>query len=113
MNDIYLRSLGFAPLDQTHSATRPLFNDAWRYQHDQLAQDGSRLYIEHPLGVNRCRLSALAAPLAAQDVFKDVSLDDAQGLETAVAEFYVAHGGIGATAEVFEPHQFLPYRRQR
>lgn len=113
MNDMYLRSLGFAPLDQAHSTTQPPFSDAWRYQHDQLAQDGSRLYIEHPFGVNRCRLSALAAPLAAQDVFANVPLDDAPALETAMGAFYAAHGGTGATAEVFEPHQFLPYRRQR
>ncbi|AII53387.1 hypothetical protein [Hymenobacter sp. APR13] len=113
MNDLYLRSLGFAPTDPAQGASRPPFSDAWRYQHDQLAQDGASLFIEHPFGVGRCRLSALVAPLDAHDVFADMPLDDRQALETAMAAFYAAHGGVGATAEVFEPHQYLPYRRQR
>lgn len=113
MDDMYLRSLGFAPTEQAQGASRPPFSAAWRYQHDTLAQDGAHLFIEHPFGVDRCRLSALAAPLAAHDVFADMSLHDRPALEAAMAAFYAAHGGVGAVAEVFEPHQYLPYRRQR
>jgi hypothetical protein len=113
MTDTYLRSLGFAPTEHAQSASRPPFSAAWRYQHEQLAQDGAPLFIEHPFGVDRCRLSMQAAPLDAHDVVANMALDDRPALEAAVASFYAAHGGKGAAAPAFTPHMYLPFRRQQ
>ncbi|GAB3226137.1 hypothetical protein GCM10027346_08130 [Hymenobacter seoulensis] len=113
MTDTYLQSLGFSATDQTQNANRPAFGHAWRYQHECPAQDGATLFIEHPLGIDSCRLSTLAAPLAAQDVFATVALHDLPGLETAISAFYAAHGGKGPVASRFTPHVYLPYRRSR
>ncbi|RSK48961.1 hypothetical protein [Hymenobacter rigui] len=112
MTDSYLRSLGFVATDNTPSAQRPSFAHAWRYQHEILAQDGARLFIEHPLGIDACRLSLLAAPLAAQDVLASVGLHDRPGLEAAVQAFFTAHGGVGQPAPYVAPSTFRPYRRQ-
>lgn len=113
MTDSYLRSLGFAPADQAPHAARPSFSDAWRYRHEHMAQDGTPLFIEHALGIDGCRLSAVEAPLAAADVFASVPLLDKAALQTAVDSFFAAHGGMGSAAPVFVPHSYLPYRRQR
>lgn len=112
MTDSYLRSLGFAATDDSRSASRPTYAQAWRYQHQALAQDGATLFIEHPLGIDSCRLSALAAPLAAQDVFATLSLHDKPALEAAIAAFYAAHGGVGTQAPISTPSVYRPYRRQ-
>lgn len=113
MTDIYLRSLGFAPLRGDAPAHRPPFAGAWRYQHDHLAQDGEALFLEHPLGIDRCRLSTLVAPLRRQDVFADLSLQDQPALEAAVAAFFGAHGGIGAVVPIVSVDHFRPYHRER
>lgn len=112
MTDTYLRSLGFAPIDQALRAGRNAFAQAWRYRHDHQALDGAALYIEHPIGVDSCRLSALTAPLDALDVFASVGLHDRPALEAAVAAFYAAHGGMGPPTPTLVPHYFRPYRRQ-
>ncbi|ALD20638.1 hypothetical protein [Hymenobacter sp. DG25A] len=113
MTDTYLRSLGFTPTDQGRNNSRPDFNRAWRYQHDYLAQDGTSLFIEHPLGIDSCRLSNLTAPLNPQDVFATVPLNDLPALEGAIQQFYAAHGGQGSLIPPFEPSTFRPYRRAR
>lgn len=87
MTDTYLRSLGFAPTRQESRTSRDNFSQAWRYQFDHAARDGVKLYIEHPPGINSCRLSTLAAPLAAQDVFATVGLHDRAGLEIVLRIF--------------------------
>ncbi|GAB2793873.1 hypothetical protein HNQ93_003800 [Hymenobacter luteus] len=112
MTDLYLRGLGFAPTDETSQARRPSFSQAWRYQHQRVAQDGARLFIEHPLGIDCCRLSAVVAPLAAQDVFATLPLHDKAALETAIAAYYAAHGGVGPLAPRPQPSTYRPYRRQ-
>ncbi|TDN38252.1 hypothetical protein E4631_06210 [Hymenobacter sp. UV11] len=112
MTDTYLRSLGFAPIRQESRASRNNFSQTWSYQFNHAARDGVRLYIEHPLGIDGCRLSTLAAPIAAQDVFATVDLHDRPGLETAIKDFYAAHGGMGPQVSSFAPHPFRPYRRQ-
>ena len=112
MTDTYLRSLGFAPTRQESRTSRDNFSQAWRYQFDHAARDGAQLYLEHPLGIDSCRLSALTVPLAAQDVFAEVGLHDRAGLETAIKAFYAAHGGMGPQVVSFVPHLFRPYRRQ-
>ncbi|KUG08596.1 hypothetical protein [Solirubrum puertoriconensis] len=112
MTDTYLRSLGFAPLDQNDLAGRRAFDTSWRYQHECRALDGASLFIEHPLGVASCRLSALAAPLAAQDVFATTTLHDRPGLETAIEAFYSAHGGKGEVVPPFVPYVYRPFRRR-
>jgi hypothetical protein len=112
MTDTYLRSLGFAPTRQESRSSRDTFSQTWRYQFDHAASDGVKLYIEHPLGINSCRLSEFAAPLAAQDVFATLDLHDRAGLETAIKAFYAAHGGMGPQVASFVPHLFRPYRRQ-
>lgn len=113
MTDSYLRSLGFADTDDSRSAVRPAFGQAWRYLHEAPAQDGASLFIEHPLGIAGCRLSTLPAPLAAQQVAATVGLHDRRGLEAAIAAFYAAHGGQAAVPAAAVPHTFLPYRQQR
>lgn len=112
MTDSYLRSLGFATLGDAPASARPVFTQAWRYQHSTLAQDGTRLFNEHPLGIAACRLSPLAAPLAAQDVAATVGLHDHAGLEAAIEAFFAAHGGVGPAASSVVPSTFRPYRRQ-
>ena len=111
MTDTYLRSLGFAPTARGPKAGQPAFAQAWRYQYDHLAQDGTPLFIEHPLGIDRCHLSALAAPLDARDVFAAISLHDRPTLEAAVRAFYAAHGGMGALVVPAGPSAFRPYHR--
>lgn len=111
MTDSYLRSLGFSPTNEDRMANRPTFSQAWRYQNDHTAQDGTPLFVEHSFGVDSCRLSALPAPLDAHDVFATVSLNDEPALKTAVAAFYAAHGGEGSLVVHFVPHRFLPHRR--
>ena len=110
MTDSYLRSLGFVSTDETHGS-HPPFEQNWRYQHENQAADGARLYAEHPFGVAACRLSALAAPLAASDIWASVDLHDRPALEAAVASFYAAHGGKGTVVPPLAPHVFRPYRR--
>ncbi|RPD47885.1 hypothetical protein DNI29_10635 [Hymenobacter sediminis] len=112
MTDSYLRSLGFAATDDSRSSSRPTHARAWRYQHQSLAHDGAQLFIEHPLGIDSCRLSTMAAPLDAQDVFATLSLHDGPALETAISAFYAAHGGVGTLAPVSTPNVYRPYRRQ-
>jgi hypothetical protein len=113
MTDTYLRSLGFAPTQPETRTSRTAFAQAWRYQYDHAARDGARLYIEHPLGIDGCRLSALAAPLAAQDVFATVSLHDRPAFEAAISAFYVAHGGMGPLMPAATPKRFMPFRREQ
>lgn len=112
MTDIYLRSLGFAPTLQESRTSRDSFSLAWRYQFDHAARDGARLYIEHPLGIDGCHLSTLAAPLTAQDIFAVVGLHDRSGLETAIKNFYAAHGGMGPQVASFAPPLLRSYHRQ-
>ncbi|RSK29803.1 hypothetical protein [Hymenobacter metallilatus] len=112
MTDSYLRSLGFTTTDDSQGAQRPAFAQAWRYQHDSLANDGSRLFIEHPLGIDACRLSLLAAPLATQDIAATVNLHDRPGLEAAIQAFFTAHGGVGVAAPRAVPNVFRPFRRK-
>jgi hypothetical protein len=112
MTDTYLRSLGFAPTQQHSFGSRPAFDTSWRYQHEHQALDGSRLFIEHPLGRASCRLSALEAPLAAQDVFATTALDDRPGLEAAISSFFTAHGGRGEAVAPVVPYVYRPFRRQ-
>ncbi|GAA4383424.1 hypothetical protein [Hymenobacter koreensis] len=111
MTDSYLRSLGFAPTQSERIGSRPAFSEAWCYQHDHMANDGSLLFIEHPLGIDVCRLSSTEAPLNQQDVFAALPLTDRTGLEAAIAAFYTAHGGIGKSVPPFVPFVFRPYRR--
>jgi hypothetical protein len=112
MTDTYLRSLGFAPIQPETRASRAAFDKTWRYRFDHEARDGARLYIEHPLGIASCRLSAFAAPLAAQDVFATIDLHDRTGLETAIKAFYSAHGGMGAVMPSLVSGGFRPFRRE-
>lgn len=113
MTDTYLRSLGFAPTDQERSERRMPFSLAWRYQQEHLAQDGAALYIEHPFGIDGCRLSHELAPLRQQDVFTTVPLHDGPGLEAAIKDFYRAHGGQGRLAAPPAEPTFRPFRRGR
>jgi hypothetical protein len=113
MTDTYLRSLGFAPTQPETRASRAAFNKTWRYRYDHVARDGAQLYIEHPLGIPSCRLSALAAPLAAQDVFATLDLHDRSGLEAAISAFYGAHGGMGALVPSLVSAGFRPFRREQ
>jgi hypothetical protein len=110
MTDVYLRSLGFAPTARTPRSSQAAFSHAWRYQYDHLAADGTSLFIEHPLGIDSCRLSTLEAPLAPQDVFATIGLHDRPALEAAMKAFYAAHGGMGTVVPVVAG--FQPFRRQ-
>ncbi|QKG55472.1 hypothetical protein GKZ68_01765 [Hymenobacter sp. BRD128] len=112
MTNAYLRSLGFSPTARTPVSGPASFAHAWRYQFDHLAADGSSLFLEHPLGVDACRLSSREAPLAAQDVFASVGLHDRPALEAAMAAFYAAHGGMGAPLPVATGSAFQAFRRQ-
>lgn len=86
------------------------FNQAWRHRHENSALDGAQLFIEHPLGIEGCRLSTQAAPLDAKDVFATVSLNDEAALNEALQSFYAAHGGQGQSVATFAPYAFRPYR---
>lgn len=112
MTDAYLRSLGFTPTTRAPRGSQAAFAHAWRYQFDHVAIDGSHLFIEHPLGVNICRLSPLEAPLTAQDVFASVDLHDRSALEAAMKAFYAAHGGMGPVVPAAPTISFQPYRQQ-
>ena len=112
MTDTYLRSLGFAPVQPETRTSRAAFDKTWRYRFDHEARDGAQLYIEHPLGIPSCRLSALAAPLATQDVFATLDLHDRAGLEAAIGAFYSAHGGMGAAVPNTVSQGFRPFRRE-
>ncbi len=112
MTDTYLRGLGFVATARAPRAGQHAFDHAWRYQYDHLAADGATLFIEHPLGVDTCRLSTLEAPMAAQDVFASVGLHDRPGLEAAMKAFYAAHGGMGALLPPMAHSFFQPFRRQ-
>lgn len=112
MTDTYLRSLGFVSTTTSARSSQAGFQHTWRYQYDHVAVDGARLFIEHPLGIPACRLSALEAPLTAQDVFASVDLHDRPALQAAMAAFYAAHGGMGAALPAVAASKFQPYRRQ-
>ena len=111
MTDTYLRSLGFAPTAYGPKASVADFARAWRYQYGHLAKDGTPLFIEHPLGIDSCRLSAVAAPLAKQDVFAEISLHDRSRLETTIRDFYALHGGMGAPVVPAQSPAFRPFHR--
>ncbi|MVN77042.1 hypothetical protein GO988_11965 [Hymenobacter sp. HMF4947] len=111
MTDTYLRSLGFVPTEPATNASRLAFDHAWRYQHHHLALDGLPLFLEHPFGIEGCRLSALAAPLDGRDVFATVALSDQPGLQAAVTAFYAAHGGVGTLAPAPVSSNFRPFHR--
>jgi len=111
MTDSYLRSLGFASTGHGAKNGYPTFAQAWRYQYGHLAKDGAALFIEHPLGIDACRVSSLAAPLAAQDVFAEISLHDRSLLETTLKAFYALHGGMGAVVVPVGASAFRPFKR--
>ncbi|WP_375435300.1 hypothetical protein [uncultured Hymenobacter sp.] len=114
MTENYLQSLGFEPSARTEGSSRATaaHSTAWRYRHAHAAQDGTRLYAEHPLGIARCRLSTLPAPLDQHDVLLDADLNDRTALETAVNSFFAAHGGIGTMISPTSANMFRPYRRK-
>jgi hypothetical protein len=112
MTDTYLRSLGFAPTVRTAKSGQQAFSQAWRYQFDHLAADGTPLFIEHPLGIATCRLSTVEAPLTAEDIFASIDLHDRPALATAMTTFYAAHGGMGTLLPSISPSAFQPFRRQ-
>ena len=112
MTDAYLRSLGFAPTMHSTRSTQVAFSHTWRYQFDHMAADGTRLFIEHPLGIDSCRLSTLEAPLTNEDIFATVGLHDRPALAAAMTAFYVAHGGMGALLPSAVHSSFQPFRRQ-
>jgi hypothetical protein len=111
MTDSYLRSLGFAPTDHGAKNGQPTFAQAWRYQYGHLAKDGAAFFIEHPLGIDVCRVSSIAAPLTAQDVFAEISLHDRPLLETTLKAFYALHGGMGASVMPVGASTFRPFKR--
>jgi len=113
MTDTYLRSLGFAATAQNVRTNRTNFARAWRYQFDHAARDGATLFIEHPLGIDYCRLSELATPVAAQDIFASVGLHDRPALEAAIAAFYAAHGGMGQMLPLAAEHTLRSFRREQ
>ena len=113
LTDTYLQGLGFTATYLDRKANRADFGHAWRYQFDHDAFDGTPLYIEHPLGIPSCRVSALPQPLAAADVFATVALDDRSGLEKAITAFFAAHGGMGDTVTPFVPFTHRPTQRTR
>lgn len=112
MTDTYLRSLGFAPTVRATRASRDAFGQSWRYQFDHVAVDGTPLFLEHALGIDHCRLSAVEAPLAATDVFATVGLQDRPALATAMHAFFLAHQGMGQPLVPAAPSSFTPFRRQ-
>ncbi|MDF7812583.1 hypothetical protein [Hymenobacter sp. YC55] len=114
MTENYLQSLGFEPFARAEGGSRATaaHSTAWRYRHAHAAQDGTHLYAEHPLGVARCRLSTLPAPLDQHDVLLDTGLDDRAALETAISGFFTTHGGIGTLIAPASANAYRPYRRQ-
>ena len=112
MTDTYLRSLGFVPTAHTPRSSQAAFSHAWRYQYDHVAVDGAHLFIEHPLGIDACWLSATEAPLSAQEVFASVGLHDRAALQAAMSAFYAAHRGMGPLVRATSASVFQPYRRQ-
>lgn len=110
MTSSYLQSLGFTP---TTKNSQNSFAHAWRYQYNHLAADGARLFIEHPLGIDACQLSEMEAPLAAQDIFASVGLNDRPALAAAMKAFYAAHGGMGPSLPAVADSVFRPFRRQQ
>lgn len=112
MTNAYLRSLGFSPTARTPVSGPASFAHSWRYQFDHLAADGTTLFLEHPLGVDACRLSIHEAPLDAHEVFASVGLHDRPALEAAMKAFYAAHGGMGAPLRAATAGAFQPFRRQ-
>jgi hypothetical protein len=112
MTEIYLQSLGFESILPPEKASRTAgSNGTWRYRHTNAAQDGTYLYAEHPMGIARCRLSTLPAPLDQHDVLLDTELDNRLALETGISSFFAAHGGIGALIAPLSAPSFRPYRR--
>jgi hypothetical protein len=114
MTENYLRSLGFEDVSNGESAKhKPTHEKAWRYRHTNAAADGTHLYAEHPLGIARCRLSTLAAPLDQADVLLDIDLHNQAALAAAVTDFFTAHGGIGSSIAAVSGNTFLPFRRRQ
>lgn len=112
MTEAYLSGLGFEQMAERSQATHQVGNnDSWRYQHTHAAQDGTHIYLEHPFLIDRYRLSQLPAPLDQADVLADLHLNDQAGLETALQEFFTAHGGLGELIPVPGATIFRPYRR--
>jgi hypothetical protein len=111
MTDSYLQSLGFAPNGRGAKNGRLAFTQAWSYQYGHLAKDGAALFIEHPLGIDMCRVSSSAAPLAAQDVFLEMSLHDRPLLEKTIKAFYALHGGMGASVVLNTTATFRSFKR--
>lgn len=112
MTSAYLKSLGFIPTSHPDRDGNLPFAHAWRYQYNHLAVDGTPLFLEHPLGIEACRLSATEAPLTAQDVFASIGLHDRPALAEAMKAFYKAHGGMGRPLPAVAESTFLPFRRQ-
>ena len=84
MTDTYLRSLSYATAYQESRNSRDTFSQTWRYQFDHAASDGIKLFIERPLSIDSCRLSAFTGLLTAQDVFATIDLHDRAGLEASI-----------------------------
>ncbi|QDA60529.1 hypothetical protein [Hymenobacter jejuensis] len=105
--------MGFNKItDGSGAKQEKLFLDSWVYQHSRDAQDGSHLFVAHPFGIPTCRVSALQSPLDSKDVFADLGLDDTVGLQNAVNQFFVLHGGMGREVVPAPGNTFRPYRRQ-
>jgi len=111
MTENYLQNLGFESTLRAEK-TSSTHNLTWRYRHAHAAQDGTYLYAEHPMGIDRCRLSTLPAPLDQRDVLLDTDLHNRAALETAISSFFAAHGGIGTLIAPISANTFRPYRRQ-
>jgi hypothetical protein len=109
MTSSYLQSLGFTP---TTKKSQSSFAHAWRYQYNHLASDGACLFIEHPLGIDACQLSEIEAPLAPQDIFASIGLNDRPALAAAMKAFFAAHGGMGRRLPAVAESAFRPFRRQ-
>jgi hypothetical protein len=113
MTENYLQSLGFeSTLRPEKADSTSKHNPTWRYRHTHAAQDGTYLYAEHPLGIDRCRLSVLPAPLDQHDVLLDTDLHNRAALETAISGFFAAHGGMGGLITQASANTFRPYRRR-
>lgn len=112
MTDTYLRSLGFAPTIRATRTSRAAFGQSWRYQFDHVATDGTPLFLEHALGIDSCRLSAVEAPLAATDIFATVGLHDRPALAVAMSAFFQAHQGMGPALIPAAPTGLRPFHRK-
>jgi hypothetical protein len=111
MTDSYLQSLGFAPTGRGIKTGRLAFAQAWSYQYGHLAKDGAALFIERPLGIDTCRVSSTAAPLAAQNVIVEMSLHDRPLLEKTIKAFYALHGGMGVSIVPVSAATFRSFNR--